>query len=73
MDKRHKWSDDDIAELKTLFKAFFEKDKTPGEDEVRHVQEKSRKAGGNLWRLSMNQIKSKVSWLRLYPPKGFKL
>ncbi|PIK48407.1 putative proteoglycan 4-like [Apostichopus japonicus] len=63
---RHKWTHEEIDELKQLFDIYFRKDKTAGEKAVKKAMERSREREGTVWQLPLKSIKSKVSWLRLH-------
>lgn len=64
---RHRWTEEELAEVKKLFSYCFKEERTPTQSEVVAAQKKSKANGGGLWKLSVVVVKSKVSWLRLHP------
>jgi hypothetical protein len=66
MTTRHKWSVDELNEVKHLFKNYFAQGKTPGEAAVQRAMTISKTKGGSIWKLPLKRIKSKVLYMRLH-------
>lgn len=65
---RHRWTADELKEVREIFHPFFVKDKTPGQNAVLRGIAQSKERGGLIWKLPAGKIKKKISWLRLHPP-----
>ena len=63
---RHTWTIEEIEETKVLFKDFFRRDVTPGSDAVMKAMAQSKKMLGHIRKLKPDNIKKKVSWIRLH-------
>jgi hypothetical protein len=65
--QRHKWTEEEILELKEVFRKFFLENKIPGMKDIEKLKIKSKNKGGKIWLLSTDKIKKKISWIRLHP------
>lgn len=58
---RQKWSEEEVAEIRKLFKASFEHDKTPRQAEVEKQMKISAANKGLIHKRPRDNIKKKVS------------
>ena len=59
----HKWTEEEVGEIKRIFKSFLLIKKTPGEDEIRKGIKISKTKNGFIHKLPIDKIKKKISWL----------
>ena len=64
---RHRWTPEEIAELKTIFEQWFKEDSTPGNKVIAKAKQHSKEKNGLIWKLESDKIKKKISWMRLHP------
>lgn len=65
MINRHRWTVEEINEVKRLFRKYLEKSITPGVQAIKEAIASSKENDGAIWRLNPDNITKKVSWLKL--------
>jgi hypothetical protein len=61
--ERHRWTQEEMVELKKLFKIPLRNLKTPGQKEIDKIMKQSKLKLWHIWQLKNANIKKKISYL----------
>ena len=58
---RQRWDTIEVEEIHRYFKSYLDGGITPRQEAVKVAQERSKKAGGKIWKRSIDKIVKKIS------------